>query len=96
MNCANCTAMLTADEVKYYAGLCNGCEGGITPTAFRDALLDLVQLKTLKDQRGKTEDYLLLQPLAWQRARKLLLQDGALPGDVLTFGSLWERQQHEH
>jgi len=84
VNCATCEAVLTADEIKYYAGLCNGCEGGITPTAFRDALLDLVQLQTAGGDLS----------FAWQRARQLLLQDGALPGDVLTFGSLWEKQQY--
>lgn len=38
----------------------------------RRLLMELVQLKELKDTSGKTEDYLKRQPLAWEQAREFL------------------------
>jgi hypothetical protein len=34
------------------------------------ALAELLRLKLIKDTHGKTPEYLLLQPLAWEQARK--------------------------
>lgn len=42
---------------------------------YKDAfelLSELVALKKLKDEAGKTEYYLKQQPLAWQKAQELL------------------------
>lgn len=38
----------------------------------RDILIELVNLKKLKDKDGKTEDYLKRQPLVWEAARVFL------------------------
>lgn len=40
----------------------------------RSALQELVGLKQLKDSQGKTEDYLIRQPSAWERAMKIINQ----------------------
>ena len=36
------------------------------------ALQELVTLKALKDDQGKTEKYLSMQPIAWQKAKDAL------------------------
>lgn len=40
--------------------------------ALKDALAELVLLKHMKDEHGKTADYLYRQPLAWKAAYEAL------------------------
>lgn len=40
-----------------------------------DALGELVELKRIKDEQGKTVDYLVRQPKAWEHARHVLLKN---------------------
>jgi hypothetical protein len=38
----------------------------------RQVLIELVELKRIKDEQGKTEDYATRQPKAWQAAKEFL------------------------
>lgn len=55
------------DDKQYYLDI------SITPAdECRSVLSELVSLKNIKDAKGKTENYLKLQPLAWERANEML------------------------
>lgn len=42
--------------------------------AYENALVELVELKHLKETKGKTEDYEKRQPIAWRNAESVLLE----------------------
>jgi hypothetical protein len=69
---------LTNDQqTGYYQGFSKGYQAGATECAGKaqglvDALQELVNLKRIKDQFGKTDEYLNNQPLAWETAANAL------------------------
>lgn len=77
------------DVTPYRSGYFYGYIAGATAEREQfkiviDALEELVQLKQMKDELGKTTNYLARQPEAWRRAKEALEQwKGKEVGDEL-------------
>jgi hypothetical protein len=53
----------------------------------RDALTELVLLKRLKDEKGKTAEYLSRQPIAWKNAIEAL---ASYEGELIPISIVYE------